>query len=950
MGNKIKRFLLCFLAVTALAGSVNTYADGEEDDTAAAEDTAADGETEEGAEDGEEAAEKTKRTEAVEKAELSAEDAEEYLTKIGSDGGLDIYYKSKDIDDEIWEKNGGKPEKKKDYTEEQEALSDKIDEIKKLGELVAVDPEKGEAVASFKKGNKMGDQQIYISEAGRYFVITDKDVTSVDRVRMIISTLDSTEAFLSEDGEILELLTTDGKKIDDTFTYSKTEDGMRIYTSESGEFAWVSEDMKHYYGTYYYGAENDKLRMIVDKRYAIFGLENKETGYIWWSSPKEATQDMQATPLLVDELRSSNLLRYGVPEKRSNNNMLRSGTDDCVITVSDIKNGIKVVYNYQSAGFKYPVEYTLEDDHLKASLKVAEIEETNSANIATEMTVLGSFGAASDKEDGYFVIPDGSGALVRFNNNRTVQTNTYQQRVYGSDVTVVPTTKGAVTEQLYLPVYGIVKEDNAMLVVASKGDSNAVLTTNVSKQSNSSYNLCNFTFILRGTDNFYMSGNSNERFTVFESGKIKSDDIELLYYPIAKEGADYVDIAECYRNYLINEQGVKVRAEANDSSAYIDLYGGVQKKKPILGIPVTLKTKITTFDQATDILTKLNNNGVDSMVVSYNNWTNDGIKNKVDTDAKPSGTLGGKSDFNKLKDFISSNGGELYPVSDNRDFYSGNGYYSFSSTAVRVSGSYSRIVSYDRAYGIPDGFKKNMSLLSPEFFSEVFTDISTNYSKAGLDGVSVANLTTSLYGDYGKKDISRFEAMNILTDSYSTLDQKLSSGILADSANAYALPYVSHITNVPLSSSRFDVFDEDIPFYQLVMHGVIPYSTTAINGDADSEMLLLMAAATGSNPSYDMIYEETSTLKDTEYDIYYYANYEHWIETAAAEYELLKPVLSEVSDSFITDYDVENDGNLVTTTYDNGTVVKVDFENKTIEHNGKLIELANYTEEGGIKF
>ncbi len=946
MSNKIKRFLLCFLAVSTMAVSGNIYAD-DDDETASGEvtdETEADGDEEEAS------TEKVKRSESKEKIEFSAQDAEEYLEKIGTIDGLDIYYKADDIDDILWEREYGEKPKKKDYTEEQEEFADKVDEIKKLGELIAVDPEKGEAVASFEDGKNCDEGKLFVSDAGRYFIITDEDVTKPLKLRMIISSLDSDTAFLSADGKSLDLLTDDLKKIDDTFTYKKDEDGMRVYESESGEFAWVSENMAHYYGAYEYGAQSDTLRMIVDKRNAIFGIENLETGYIWWSSPLEASQDKIATQLLVDELKSSNLLRYGIPEKRSNSNVLRSGTDDCTFTVSDIQNGIRVVYNYSKAGFKYPVEYTIEDDHLKASVKVSEIEETNSANVATEMTVLGSFGAASDQEDGYFVIPDGSGALVRFNNNRTMQANTYMQKVYGSDVTVVPTTKGAVTEQIYLPVYGIVKEDNAMLVVASKGDSNAVLTTNVSKQSNSSYNLCNFTFTLRGTDSFYMSGNSNEKFTVFEDGDIISDDIELLYYPIAKEDADYVDVAQRYRQYLIEDEGVQIRSEADSASMYVDLYGGVQKKKPILGIPVTLKTSITSYSQAEDILSKLKDNGVDDIVVSYSNWTNDGIKNKVDTGAKPSGTLGGKSDFKSLTQFMDSSGYQLYPVSDNRDFYSGNGYYSFSSTAVRVSGSYSRIVSYDRAYGIPDGFKKNMSLLSPSYFTEVLGEVADSYSKADLNGVSVANLTTSLYGDYGKKSISRYNTMELLEESYAKLDSSLGGGILADSANAYALPYVSHITNVPLSSSHFDVFDEDIPFYQLVMHGVIPYSTTALNGDADSETLLLMAIATGSNLSYDMLYEETSTLKDTEFDIYYYANYEHWIDTAAEEYKLLDPILRDVSDSFITDYDVENDGDLITTTYENGTVVKVDLSAKTIDYNGKLIDLSEYSEEGGIRF
>ena len=65
----------------------------------------------------------------------------------------------------------------------------------------------------------------------------------------------------------------------------------------------------------------------------------------------------------------------------------------------------------------------------------------------------------------------------------------------------------------------------------------------------------------------------------------------------------------------------------------------------------------------------------------------------------------------------------------------------------------------------------------------------------------------------------------ILEKNFAAADEKVGS-ILADQANAYALPYADHIINVPLSSSKFDIFDAEIPFYQIVMHGVVPYSTT----------------------------------------------------------------------------------------------------------------------------
>lgn len=952
MKNKIKRFLLCFAAVSMMAATGNMYASADnEDEEPLASGTAEASESDEAAE-----AEESEIKESVEDVSLSAEDAEKLLHYIGTVDGLDIYAKSEDYQDEIWTAHGGNPKDKEDYDKDAEPTSEQLEAeaeielLKKIGDLVAVDPLQGRAVASFEDSSKCDDGRIYISEAGRYLLTVNEELTEAVRMRQVVSTIDDPYLFRTADGETLVLMDEDYKNEERIYTCSGEEDGRLVYKSGDGGFAWLSADMTQVYGTFRYAAENDNFKMLVDDRTAMIGLENKETGYIWWSSPIGAFRDEETTPILRNELRSSSVLRYGVPERRSPNNYLRSNTVDCTVTVSDISGGIRVVYNYTKAGFRYPVEYTIEEDHLKASLKVSEIEETNAANIATEVTLLGSFGAASDDEEGYFIIPDGSGALVRFNNGKTAQKDPYTQRVYGSDVTAVPTKKGAVTEQIYLPVYGIVKEDNAMLVVASKGDTNAVLTASVSGQSDSSYNLCNFSFILRGTDTFYMSGTNKEKLTVFERGSIKSDDIELRYYPISGEDVDYVDVAECYRSYLIKENGITNKTEANSAPMYVDLYGGTEKKKPVLGIPVTMKQSVTSYSEAEEILTLLKDSGVDNMVVSYNNWTNDGIRNRIDTSAKPSGTLGGKKEFSSLTDFMESRGIEFYPASDNRDFYSGGGYYSFTSTAVRISGAYSRIVSYDRAYGIPDGFKDNMSLLSPSLFSEVLGDVSGSYADVGLNGISLAGLTGSLYGDYGKKEISRYSAKNILTGCYEEINSKLSGGILADGANAYALPYVSHITGVPVTSSRFDMFDEDIPFYQLVMHGLIPYSVTAVNGDADSETLLLMAAATGSNLYFDMIHEETSTLKDTEFDIYFYASHENWIDTAAAEYKLISSVLAGVSDCTITDYQTSGDGNLITTAYSDGTVITVDLAAKTIDCSGTLYDLTEYAEEGGIRF
>jgi len=718
-----------------------------------------------------------------------------------------------------------------------------------------------------------------------------------------------------------------------TLSEARAEMSEETWHSEAEESSSESGAVQEHPEGLCVSAENDSLRLLVDYNSGVFGVENRQNGYIWWSSPQDSESDPVATQVVKDELMSSVLLRYGVPEKRSDNNLLRRSDFD--IEIADIPNGIRINYS-SDAGFEFPVEYTLGKDFLSAELKVSEIREKNTSNIATEIVLLGSMGAGSSDENGYFVIPDGSGALVRFNNNRTVRSDAYSQMIYGRNITAVPETRGAVTEQICFPMYATVKKDNALLAVAVKGDSDAYISAEVSGQSNSSYNLCNFTFILRNKDSYSMTG-SAEKLTVFERGKIKSDDIEVHFYPLSKKDIDYTDIAERYRQYLTEDCGVEKSAEENYNSLYVDLYGGTMKKKSVLGIPVNSEQVLTSYSEAEKILSELTENGADRMTVTYNNWTDDGIRGKVDTAEKPSGKLGGKSKFSEFQEFADRSNILLYPIIGGTEFSSGNGYGYFSDTAVRVSGAYSEITDYDLAFGVPDTLSKNFSLLSPSVFGKVFSDTAENCTKNGINGISAGSFAYSLYGDYGKKSVSRYITENTVKEGLEKLKEVLSDGLLVPCANSYVLPYASHVTNVPSESSRFDIFDEDIPFFQLVLHGLIPYSSEAVNGSPDFERAVLTAVATGSCLHCDMIYSTPDLLQNTRLDGLFYAYFKSRAEKIALYYKLTDEVYKNTSSSTITDY--VREGSTITTVYSNGTVVKTDLENLTVDFNGKIISI-----------
>lgn len=683
-------------------------------------------------------------------------------------------------------------------------------------------------------------------------------------------------------------------------------------------------------------AENKHFKLYYDEDAELIGLENKKNRYIWWSSPLTADSDEIATPLIVTELQSSMLLTYGDSNSRGTTNLRSRNADERKVKETD--KGIIITYVFKKCGISIPVAYELEEEYLSVSVKCDEIKESKIEQgiSATQLTLLGAFGAGESDEEGYFVIPDGCGALIRFNNGKE-STKSYSQKVYGRDITIVPTTKPAVTEEIYLPVYGIVKDGNAMAVIVEEGDGNVTLNASISGQSLSSYNLCYFTFQLRGSDTYSMAGDYGN-LTVFESGEIKTDTIKLRYYPIADQEANYMDIAEVYRNYLLTDGNVTKKSEADTTQLYLNLYGGTMKAQSVLGIPIEKRTSMTSYAEAKEIIAELNDLGAEDISVIYHQWTDDGISGKVDYRAKPSGTLGGIEQFDHLISYIDEQGFDFYPSVNNKTFISGNGYSAFTDTTISISGAYSRQMTYQLAYGVQDTTVKTKALLSPGVFTEIYSKLAKSYADRKLTGVSLGEMTSVLWGDYGKQSLSRDDTMHILQEAYQEIqDNGLS--ISADSCAAYALPYVDKITGVPLHSSGFDLFDEEIPFYQIVMHGILPYSGTAINASADSIEAFLTSIATGSNPMYDMLYAEASELKDTELDQYYYGHYAFWTDTAAQEYQLADRILSGVSDQLITDYQCE--GEISITTYEDGTQVIVDHAEKTITADGIVYKLIN---------
>ena len=82
--------------------------------------------------------------------------------------------------------------------------------------------------------------------------------------------------------------------------------------------------------------------------------------------------------------------------------------------------------------FNVSIEYRLEGDDLVVTVPMSEIEYKDEYPIIS-LTILPYFGAGGTEEDGYMLVPEGGGSIIRFNNGKLAQ-NSYYSNVYGWDM------------------------------------------------------------------------------------------------------------------------------------------------------------------------------------------------------------------------------------------------------------------------------------------------------------------------------------------------------------------------------------------------------------------------------------------------------------------------------------------------------------------------------------
>ena len=587
--------------------------------------------------------------------------------------------------------------------------------------------------------------------------------------------------------------------------------------------------------------------------------------------------------------------------------------------------------------FRMALEYTLSDTGLQVRLPANGLSFDESAYQFQEVAMLPYFGAGSNEFTGYSVIPDGSGALIRFEDFVGKPVNIAGQ-MYGADY-AYHEISGAHAETMRMPYFGVVtnfdKElvkatettpaegifySNGFLAVVTEGDSLASFMAECGGTLHP-YNTVYAKFTPRPSDEYNLadsiSVSGNATWTVTSKRKY-TDSYRIQYIflkdeTLAEENglkdyyeAEWTGMATAYRDYLIEKSELtKLENTKEDIPLFIETFGSIETTERLLSFPIEVDTPLTTFEDIKTMHAELTELGVGNINFKLTGYANGGLEGTVPYRLEWTKVVGGGEGFTDLAKYAADNGFNVYPDFDfayirNQEMFDG---VSLKKHAVRtIDDRFTTRRAYDAA---TQSFDRSFAIaISPVFYEYLYNKFGPTYLEYGNDAIAVTTLGTDLNSDFDEDEpYHREDNKQFTIELLEKLDADYES-VMIEGGNAYAVKYADVILNASLTSSKYVKASESVPFLGMVYHGSKVFTGSATNMEGDVNQAILQAIENGAAMYFILSYQNTSELKeDFSLSKYYSVSYDIWKEDVAEYYTTLNNAIKDLQTSYIVDHE-----------------------------------------------
>jgi len=578
--------------------------------------------------------------------------------------------------------------------------------------------------------------------------------------------------------------------------------------------------------------------------------------------------------------------------------------------------------------FEFVVRYLLTDEGFKVQIINDSIYETEQYQVAF-IDVLPYFGSNNVNDEGITVIPDGSGILIDHNNGNYIG-SIYDKRVYGRDLSIGSDNhiRPDSQETIKMPMYGYTKNNNGFINVLEQSETMASIragyrTTISASVYTNVVPFIHYRYYLRERDGFtFQSYATQQRVSIWTKEYNKDDFVaNYIFTDDSDEEVSYYELAQTYQNYLVEKHTLN-KVKSNDV-LHLTMLGGFKKQKHFLGFPYDSKQSLTTPNQINEILDLIDTNG-NSLDVSYQGWSNDGIKPTVMDKIKFNKNVTSKQELIDLEEQLRNEGNRLFLEFNTQTAY----------TDKRISKNKDVSKNILQEAVIYHDFNEAMQIANRNTMEEFQLNVSKqNKVYKMINKINYAsNVVLSDEAQLLSSDFSNSNLLfrkDVLDNTINNL-KNTNKTVALRNANLYGVLNANKIIDLPVTGGRSRIVDYEIPFLQLVYNGYFNYTIPSANLDTSKSITWhkLKALETGSKMHFTLSYENTVDLMKTQYSNYYSTYYNNWINDINSITKELTN-LNIYKATIVSHRTLNVQGSLVEVTYSNGTKFTIDYDTET---------------------
>lgn len=681
--------------------------------------------------------------------------------------------------------------------------------------------------------------------------------------------------------------------------------------------------------------ENNYLIMYRNDQTMAIAIYDKDNGYMWYSNYKKI-DELDLSDTINAKINSGVTIEFYDANSGSISTLETSITSkkaNTEISYEKIDNGFVAHLNFSSYGISFDVNVSIDNKNLIVDVPYTSINEVTVGKLKPKDYQLKAiylfpyFGSENYEINGYAFIPDGSGALIRYQNINA--TAAYIKNIYGNDEGILETAEDdnyhIVSESdVSLPIYGINHGYNqaAFLCEIISGDGSAEIHSYPYNYKNTPLNTTFFKLGVR--DQFMVKLSSSSPMTLINEEPYPNN-YSLKYSFLSNESASYVGMAKEYRNHL----GLTNEISSSDIPLHLNILG-LDYKEGLFGKNYI---EMTSYKDTINISKDLKANNVNNMHISYLGWNKGGYFNDGAVNATAASNLGGKAGLQKLNEYLSTNNFSIdYTINPLVSDTYGFG----KQTIKRINLSAFNI-------SLKASLEQDAYYISPNVLSNTIIKKNKKYQKLGITSFNVDHLADTFSYRYKNKTYSRSQMINIVEEEVSKL---VNYKISTSNPKAYLFRYLTNYYNAEYESSKFIYETDSVPFISIILSGSVNLFSSNINYISDYNLFILRMIEYNLYPSFIITKEEAYDLRFTNFEYLNSTEYALWKEVMIEVYEKVNSALKLVKGASIINHEAISNG-IIKITYSNNVSIYLNYNDSPFVYNNITLEPYSFKIIGG---